>query len=243
MKKILSILALGAVASVGYSQGTVQVYSIAAGNAIYTNSALSVFAGGSGNGGTSGKTASAANGFYYTLLCQAYSPSITTNNPAATGWLQSGILATNYSGVAGGIKGNGGNAGAATTGSVWGAPTAGNYSDGTLNNFVLVGWSSNLGSTWATVSGELAAGWGNIAGYNSANTYFFGVSALGNGYAGAGPNSLPAPDVFGVTTGMPGGLAGGFSLYSVAPVVVPEPATLAMAALGGASLLLFRRRK
>jgi hypothetical protein len=66
---------------------------------------------------------------------------------------------------------------------------------------------------------------------------FFGVSALGDAYAGGGPDALPAVSIFGTTGGAPGGLTEGLTLY-----VVPEPATMALGMLGGA-VLLFRRRK
>jgi len=79
--------------------------------------------------------------------------------------------------------------------------------------------------------------------WTGASTTFAGVTANGAnaGYAGASSifaitlasNSNPTqPDIHNVS-----------SINLLAPVGVPEPGTMALAAIGGASLLLFRRRK
>jgi hypothetical protein len=240
MKKILSILALTAEASIGYSQGSVIVNGSASAFSIYTNTAVSTYAGGSGSGTTSGKTATAASGFFYTVLVQT--PTAANNNPFSTSWLTTGFTGVNQSvpPVAGGITGQGGSAGASAAN--WAAPTGASYNTGTENNYVIVGWSANLGSSWSAVLTDYANGaWTGIAGYSALNNYFFGVSALGEAYSGGGPNLLPAVNLMaGVTAGAPGGLTSGFSLYEVAPT--PEPVSMALIGMGGASLLLFRRR-
>ena len=235
MKRILlAISVLAVAASSSFAQGTIQVYSTSATFAIYTNNSTYTAALNGVYDTTGGKTAIAANGFYYALLFQPYNAGLSTINPLSSTYAL-GMMATNLP-VAGGIRGAGGATGSAVTG--WDAPTDANYNTAERNNFLLVGWSASLGSSWLTVSNELSTGtW-------SANG-FFGVSALGNAYAGAGSNTLPAVSVFSVTTGAPGGLATGLTLYSVTAGggPVPEPSTMALAALGGASLLLFRRRK
>jgi len=238
MKKILTFTALAVGLLASYGQGTLKVYNISATYAISTNTGTSIFAGGTQTGGTSGKLALPATGnlYYFALLAAPYSPSTTTTNPSTFAGLSGSFVAVagiSNSTVAGGISGPGGNAGSAVTG--WAAPTDANYNTAAEMNYILVGWSANLGATWASIATQLAGGWGGNG--------YFGVSSLGYGYSGGGPNSLPTPSIWSVTTAEPGGLTTGFSLYAVAPAGVPEPSTLALAALGGASLLLFRRRK
>jgi len=229
MKKLaVTLLACLVMKGAAFAQGTIAVYSINASSAMYTSSTLynSSLNGVYNTTGT--RTGTAANGFYYALLFQAPGASVT-GNPLDSGWAV-GMMATNY-GVAGGIRGAGAALGSPVAG--WGAPTGSTYASAELNNFLLVGWSSNLGATWAEVAAQLASD-------NWIADGFFGVSALGSAYAGGGPNSLPAVNILGVSSGAPGGLTGGITMYTV---LVPEPTTIAFMALGGASLLLFRRRK
>ena len=70
---------------------------------------------------------------------------------------------------------------------------------------------------------------------------FYGISATGNAEPGGGTPALPVWHLFGTTASAQGTPVGGFQLVEVS--TVPEPGTLALAALGGASLLLFRRKK
>ena len=225
MKKTLVTIALGISALTGFSQGTIVFQNISATYAITTNTA----AFGSGLSGVSGSVSSSTP-FYYALLYKTYTGSLTTNYAGTSAGWTFAEYGTNVS--TGGIKAPGGSTGAAITGLT--APSGSTYDTAGEYYYLIAGWSASLGTTWTAVQSQLnTLNW-------SANG-FFGVSQLAYGYSGGGPNTLLAPSVFGVSTGMPGGLAGGFNLYSVA--AVPEPGTLALAALGGASLLLFRRRK
>jgi hypothetical protein len=71
---------------------------------------------------------------------------------------------------------------------------------------------------------------------------YFGVSEMGWGFSGgSGTPAGPSETIWGVSAGMPGGLAQGFNMFGVAPV--PEPSTIALAGLSSLALLLFRRRK
>lgn len=224
MKKLLTILAIASAATFAYAQGTVILQN---GNAAYlvsTNAAAI--------GGTIGPTAKTALGFDYAVLTAAYGGPAPSTSPLDGAWTGAILTGVNFGVTAGGISGQGGNPGAPAAG--WGAPTGGNYTDGTERYFMIVGWSSNLGTTWATVSANLASGWATLPAGNA----FFGTSVIGFGYSGGGPLSLPASSLYGVNGSMPGALTSGFQLMAV-----PEPTTMALAGLAGLSLLLFRRRK
>ena len=102
---------------------------------------------------------------------------------------------------------------------------------GAAQYFTVIGWSANIGNTWGNVQSYLAN-----PGFNG----WVGQSIV-SGLITPGTGGLSSPpSIFGTATG----LITGFTLGEVLGVsAVPEPGTLALAALGGASLLLFRRRK
>lgn len=232
MKKILSILALAATASYVQAQGTIAVYTIASAYKANVNAtAQSVYAGGTQTGGTS-VLAPLNSGYTYDLLVSVFSPALTgTPTVAEMGAMTVGVSGITNGVTAGGIAGPGHSTGGPSAN--WGAPNL-TYTDGTEDSYTLVGWSSNLGSTWSQVYAILQAGGTSIQGA------LFGATSFGYGYSGGGPNSLPAPSVFGVSTAEPGGLAAGPTLYSV---TVPEPTSMALAAIGGLSLMALRRKK
>ena len=223
--KILSALVVSAI-SLAYSQGTIALQNTSATYFISTNTATW---GGAQTGGTSGSTANIANSFYYALLFKSYNVNNTSTNVGGSAGWTLGNYGTNV--VAGGIKAAGGGSGAQVAG--WGAPSGATYDSGTKNNFILVGWSASLGTTWSAVQAQYDSGSWLAAG-------FFGVSAIGNTYAGGGGNSLAAPSIWGGGAGTGAqGLQSGFNLYAVP---VPEPGTIALAGLGGLGLLALRRR-
>lgn len=155
-------------------------------------------------------------------------------------WTYSGVNGNNVSLHPGGIAGNATASG--NTASNWAEPTV-NQTYNTASSYdyyVIVGWSANEGTSWLTVSNELATS-SMVSGPGS----WFGVSMLAYNYAGVpGAGSQPAAvNLWGTsTTGLAG--SGGVTGLVLTPVTaVPEPSTIALAALGGASLLLFRRRK
>ena len=225
MKKILATLAVAiTVAASSYGQGTLFLNNTG-GSRVSTNSAV-------GSATASGLTAGNQGAFYYALL---YSTSQTTvgGSTAAVYGTGTGTYAFNS---AGWVDGMGGVYATNTTavGRLQGAVlnSDGSFSvnglaGGTTAQFVIVGWSGNIGSTLAAAEAWYAnptfAGW-------------IGESAVSGPLAVGTLGSTPALTLWGAASpNIPG--------FTLGLVNVPEPGTLALAALGGASLLLFRRKK
>ena len=99
------------------------------------------------------------------------------------------------------------------------------FAGGSTADFIVKGWSANAGTTYGEALAAFTAG--------QAGAYF-GVSRIGNNVVLGDGGALPTPTLFGAS----GSQAGGFNLTSV-----PEPSSMALAGLGAASLLMFRRRK
>jgi len=223
MKKALVLigaLMLGAIAS--YAQGTVALYFTSSGSfAISTN------------GPTTGVTATSGN-YYYALLIATYGGAAPSDNPNDPAWTFSGLYATNYLN-SGGVRSTGNANGTAVNG--W--PLAnGSYTASTPEYYMLVGWSASYGLNESTVVGDYNGG------VNSTLTpgTYFGFSPVAYQVGGNPSQSLNAVNLFGNPSGVSGaGLNVGFDLNQV--TAVPEPGTMAMAALGGLSLLAFRRKK
>lgn len=234
MKKlIITSIALVAGVSLGYSQGLITIANSTAAYFISTNNL-------SGNGpgnltvGDAGKILT--SGLYdYTVLASSTIQGTTDADLANSSmWTWTGVTAGNST-TAGGIGTPNTTTSAAGT---FGQPTGASYSTAPTEYYVILGWSVNEGTSWATVSGELANGTLVPGGY-------FGVSPVAYNEAGGGPNGLsPTALVSGSSgTGLAGsGLTGGFDLYSV-PTPTPEPSTIALGVMGAASLLALRRKK
>jgi len=227
MKKLAVTLCLAALATGAFAQGTVN-FQNGVGLNISTNATAT--------GGTSGVTGSGANGYYYALFIAP--SSVTSVDANYQDLLGGGWTYTNpgtNTGIAGRMSGG---TGIGVPG--W-APTA-------TNSYVIVGWSASLGSSWATVRSELQGSTfsgGKWSGGAWAANGFFGGSVRGFGQAGGtdpntGQSFLPF-NLYGTTATASGTPVGGFSLFSVTPV--PEPTTFALAGLGAAALVIFRRRK
>ncbi len=248
MKKlIITTLSLVTGTVLLHAQGSVKFYNVAAGFLASTNTTLSTYSSGTQGtvvfGPTFGSIAHpGTNGFYYELFIAAYSGTLNStdlgNASVRALWTDTGLIATNGLGV-GTITGPGANIGTTVAGWASAPSTGSAYTDGTEMQFMIAGWSGNLGSSWATVQSELASRTWTPVG---STTGYFGISAAGFGYSGGGGTpALLATSLFGVTGGMPGGLAAGFALDQVQSV--PEPATMALFGLGGLALLAFRRRQ
>ncbi len=103
---------------------------------------------------------------------------------------------------------------------------ANNWAAGETKAYYVVGWSANGGAVFDPA--WLAPGWvhTDYGDFRGPSVGFFGVSGIGVGAAGGGgfPNLFP----FGGASGIPAG----FNL------VIPEPATLALAGLGTLALVI-----
>jgi len=234
MKKLVLTTACAlAVTGAAFAQGTVSFSTISpAAMTAQTNSTTysPLFGGGSTGSGAVGATGTAYAGFYYELLYTTYSGSgalpTIPNLTSLLAWNDTGLGATNAS-SAGHLVPIAGSTDATVP---WAA--------GTTDSIVLVGWSADLGTTWGVVSNELAHS--SYAAVLAGQQGFFGVSTTGFIAAGgANPGATVFNNAPVVGTGTP--------IFSVnTPLFllpVPEPTTLALAGLGGLSLLLFRRQR
>ena len=102
----------------------------------------------------------------------------------------------------------------------------------------IAGWSASFGTDWAAAQAAAATTQGD----------YFGESKVINvapGLAGGlGPPTGPGAAIWQTATGTdPSKLAGGFAIFSGGGAVTPEPSTMALAGLGMAAMLIFRRRK
>lgn len=105
------------------------------------------------------------------------------------------------------------------------------YAAGSTVDFIIRGWSANAGTSWAAA----LAFWNN--GSPSADMYI-GQSVIGNDFV-LGGGAIPNAGIVGAGPNQ----VGGFNMALVTGNVVPEPTSMALAGLGAASLLIFRRRK
>lgn len=229
MKKLILTISAMALATGAFAQGYV---SIGNGTGLLedTNSILSPFFGGPGNGlqgSATGATSVSATPLYYTaLFTEAYSGSLTTDTNVFDGtWTFTGLQTQNAP------NGQPGKITAVSDVQV------NNWGISSTQQFILAAWSANLGATWGVVSNLLATGnFSSVVG-----TPFFGVSAV-NFAAAAAPPTAAASVLWSTagaqTYGNP--IASGIALYEV---VVPEPTTLALMGLGGLGLTLIRRQR
>ena len=227
MKKIITTLAVSLSVCAVMAQGTVQWSGVAGLFIGQTNSTVySTFGANGGSpavGGSVGATlGNATTSYYYELLVSQTATAAPTSVSALAAWTDTTLSAINGAGSNGRILQQNANTQAAAVG--WAA--------GQSANIVLVGWSANLGTTWSEALSALNA---QSYGLDS----FFGVSSMGTLTSGT---ANPGVIVFGSSAGqINNGASNPMQMNILAPV--PEPATMALAALGGASLLLFRRRK
>jgi hypothetical protein len=247
MKKlVLTIGCAMAVSGAVYAQGTINSIAPGGNFTSQTNTTTYSFIQGGGavvGGSQAAGNAASAVGFYYELLYSTTpfnGSSIAQPNSTSAlfggTWQDVGLTYTNQSGTTGRIQPTAPNAS-------YNEPAgmgAGGVGVGQTNYLVLVGWSANLGTSWSVVSNELATG--SYATVLGSGIGFFGESATG--YL-VGNTGNPGVNPFGTVAGANGlpiiGTAN--QLYELSGTAVPEPSTMALAGLGGLSMLLFRRKK
>jgi hypothetical protein len=160
--------------------------------------------------------------WYYAMLV---APSTkNTIDSSLSGWTYVGT-ATNTA-LAGRLTGNSSSDGLAVQ--------VNGYGTTATADFAIVGWSASLGD-WAAVQ----AWWNNGAhdtGPGRQQSGWFGISAVANDIPLA-PAGGPYNSIFGSAAL---GQVQGMSLSFVP--AVPEPSTIALAGLGAAAIVIFRRR-
>lgn len=105
------------------------------------------------------------------------------------------------------------------------------HGPGEYANFAVVGWSANIGTTYAD-----AKTWWNNGNPNSGPSGYFAISGIATNVLSGG-GMFPVPTIFGPTPGYEiQGMT--LNLYTI-----PEPSTFTLAGFGVVALLALRRRK
>lgn len=236
MKKLTTIaLVLAAGVAFVHAQGTITMSTTA--DEAYTNNGVA--SGGTfGNGNFKFEVLDMTQSVYAGLTSQEQAGiyDLYANPSDLSLWTDSGISGQSST-HPGGITSTAGSA------NDWVAPTssAGYNTAPNYDYYTIIGWSaSGPGSEGATYSAFAA----NVSGDTLVAGGFWGQSGTAYNYAGGGASGLPAVGLFSGSSATQ--LAGSGGLPSVDAVTlyaVPEPATLALAGMGGLSMLFLRRRK
>jgi hypothetical protein len=225
MKKLAVIISLSSVTALSYGQAYVNFANIPSLTPITTNYYGTV--------GPTPKSSVDSNAFYFALFVAPTNQTTisSTADPTLNGWTFTGDMGTNDN-AKGGMNGYG----PLNSSSV----EISGYAPFTYASFAVVGWSANLGSTWAQAEQlvfqqeypyDTNPEDGLIG--NDGNVGFFGISSVGQQVL---TDSVgPYNDVWGPAD--EGGIPGMTLL-----TYVPEPGTLVLCALG-ATALLFRPRR
>jgi hypothetical protein len=221
MKKNIVTLAITLIAAITSSAQGIVLFANSGGYRVSTNTVV----GGAASGTTAQSGSGTSPSFYYALFA-----SQTTN---AVGGSTNGVVGSGTYAFSDGnwtFQDNGTNG---STGRLSSSQlnaqgdTALTFAGGSTAYFTIVGWSANIGTTYQSLQSYLA---------NPTFNGFAGESTVSGALIPGIEGSTGATPLFGAYPNIPG-----FTLGLVTPV--PEPGTMALAALSGASLLLFRRRK
>jgi len=231
MKRIVLTALMGTLAAgAAFAQGTITMGNNAT-TPFQTNAVAT--------GGTSGSYTASSGLYDFELLTAA--STVTTIDSSLQGllggtnssWSDTGAGAVS-AGLAGRISSS------ATTANFWPA--------GAQESYIIIGWSASIGN-FAALEADLAgaslvahgAGFQWTGGSLPIGDYV-GATTIQSAEAGGGASGLPPFALFGTTaSGQGTPIMTATELYVVAPI--PEPTTFALAGLGAAAMLIFRRRK
>lgn len=234
MKNTIAILAVSvAGAYTGFSQGEINFI-----NTSHTRISVNAATGGAAVG-----QSSISSTYYYALFSSASATTVVGNGalaeiPLSNTVGQTGSYAFSDSNWTFDGTANMGISSTSTAGAVGPITTDANgYTqipgEPASSYFVVLGWSANIGSTISSLETFLAGGDNGLTGFVGESAVS-GLVTTGNGSPGS--TSTP-PTLFGtVSPAIPA-----FTLGEVTPA--PEPTTIALGAMGAASLLAFRRKK
>ena len=231
MKKILTLVAaVAGFSAVSYGQGTV-LFSTTASAASKTSVNSSV-------GGTTFALTPTTSTYYYALFASATANTVLGSSAAIVGGTGASLASgasyvfndANWTFISYGLSSATGAGKFASSGTVNsdGSTTISFATAASSINVVAVGWSSNIGSTVASLEAFFAGTSGQTSG-------FTGEVAVNTISAGSVPGSgnATANNVFSGITGL--------KLGEVTPT--PEPTSIALGVMGGLSLLALRRKK
>jgi hypothetical protein len=233
-KTILTLAVLGALSVPTFSQGLVY---FTGGASHATKMSTNSVVGGPAAGRTQGDGT-----YYYALFASSSQTSIGGNAAAfsgsagtyvfeVSGWTLVGIATNtatlNGAGTFSAVSQGSTSAGQGVPNSD-GSLTVQGIAGGASANFVAIGWSANIGSTLAAVEAWYV---------NPLDDFWIGQSRIGIGQVLGDNGQNPTLNVMGTGTSS----INAFTLGDIP--FIPEPSTFALTVFGGASLLLFRRKK